>query len=151
MNLNFSSFLRFQLTINKSIFTFNILPICGGILSTWCIVFPRTLDVDQWWQTLPDAESGNNTGYRLISILNVLDRCAKPFSLLKTAREAIQYPGGLLLVGLVLPYSPFVEETAAEDKHNPKEWLQIQGETFEDQVHSIIHVSHFSDLYIKRM
>jgi SAM-dependent methyltransferase len=42
-----------------------------------------------------------------IACLNVLDRCARPRSLIERLRDALA-PGGRLLIALALPYSPFV-------------------------------------------
>ncbi len=47
-----------------------------------------------------------------VSLLNVLDRCDKPLTLLGQARSALR-PGGLLLIALVLPYHPFVYDRGA--------------------------------------
>jgi hypothetical protein len=44
----------------------------------------------------------------MISCLNLLDRCDKPLTLLKTIKKALK-PNGLLLVALVLPLKPYVE------------------------------------------
>jgi hypothetical protein len=44
----------------------------------------------------------------MISCLNLLDRCDKPLTLLKTIKQAIK-PNGYLLVALVLPLKPYVE------------------------------------------
>lgn len=44
--------------------------------------------------------------YEAISLLNVLDRCAAPLTLLESVLGALA-PGGRLIVALVLPYHPF--------------------------------------------
>lgn len=44
-----------------------------------------------------------------IALLNVLDRCSTPRSLLETLRDRLR-PGGRLLLAVVLPFRPFVEE-----------------------------------------
>jgi SAM-dependent methyltransferase len=44
--------------------------------------------------------------YDAISLLNVLDRCASPLSLLASVRKALT-PRGRLILALVVPYRPF--------------------------------------------
>lgn len=51
-------------------------------------------------------------GASVIALLNVLDRCDRPRSLLLEA-AALLRPGGCLLVAVVLPFRPFVEEGTA--------------------------------------
>jgi SAM-dependent methyltransferase len=63
-----------------------------------------------------------------ISLLNLLDRCDRPLSLLARARQLLR-PGGQLIIALVLPYRPFVyrgQRSAA-----PSERLPITKKTFE--------------------
>ncbi|XP_063827859.1 uncharacterized protein LOC135077251 [Ostrinia nubilalis] len=57
------------------------------------------LDVDDWWRTKQ---------FDCVCMLNLLDRCSRPRSMLRDARAALA-PGGLLLLALVLPYKPYVE------------------------------------------
>ncbi len=66
--------------------------------------------------------------YDVISLLNVLDRCDQPLSLLGAAREALA-PGGRLLIALVLPYRPFVYDGG--HSRPPTERLPIASERFE--------------------
>jgi len=66
--------------------------------------------------------------YDVVSLLNVLDRCDKPLSLLATARAAL-VPGGKLLVALVLPYRPFVYESGVA--RSPSERLPLSSDVFE--------------------
>lgn len=63
-----------------------------------------------------------------VSLLNVLDRCDKPLSLLGAARRVLR-PGGLLLVALVLPYYPFVYDSGAA--RSPTERLPITSDEWE--------------------
>lgn len=63
-----------------------------------------------------------------VSLLNVLDRCDSPLSLLGAARRALKV-GGLLIVALVLPYGPFVYDGAAARR--PRERLPIHSRDWE--------------------
>lgn len=64
-----------------------------------------------------------------VSLLNVLDRCERPLSLLGRARAALR-PGGLLLIALVLPYRPFFYREGVPAP--PVERLPIASESFEE-------------------
>lgn len=46
--------------------------------------------------------------YDTISCLNLLDRCDKPFSLLKQIKSSLKL-NGYLIVAIVLPFKPYVE------------------------------------------
>lgn len=83
------------------------------------------LDVDAW---------GVDGKYDMITILNVLDRCAEPLTMLKTAKTSLK-PSGLLIVALVLPFRPYVEFGGVKNK--PIETVDIQGSKFEDQLSDI--------------
>lgn len=63
------------------------------------IVVYRLLDIDSWW----DGQQ-----FECVCMLNLLDRCSKPKTMLKQARGAVA-PGGVLMLALVLPYKPYVE------------------------------------------
>lgn len=71
-----------------------------------------------------------------VSLLNVLDRCDRPLSLLGTARSALK-PGGLLLIALVLPYRPFVYDQGAP--RAPAERLAITTEEWELSVCELVN------------
>ncbi|XP_017773778.1 PREDICTED: methyltransferase-like protein 9 [Nicrophorus vespilloides] len=79
------------------------------------------LGIDEW-----------NVGrkYDVISCLNLLDRCDKPLELLNQVHASLK-PNGMVLLAVVLPFSPYVESAA---DHEPTERLNIRGQTFEDQV-----------------
>ncbi|OWR49528.1 Methyltransferase protein 9 [Danaus plexippus plexippus] len=83
------------------------------------------LDTDSWWQ---------GQSFDCVCMLNLLDRCARPRSMLREARSAIR-EGGVLLLALVLPFKPYVEVTT---DHKPEERLPIAGATFEEQAASFI-------------
>lgn len=63
------------------------------------------LDTDDWWR---------GQQFECVSMLNLLDRCSKPKTMLQQARAAIA-PGGTLLLALVLPYKPYVEGNIEPD------------------------------------
>ncbi|XP_060802580.1 protein-L-histidine N-pros-methyltransferase isoform X2 [Amyelois transitella] len=83
------------------------------------------LDTDYWWRTQQ---------FDCVCMLNLLDRCSRPKTMLNQAKKALA-PGGVLLLALVLPYKPYVEVTA---DHKPEERLPIQGSTFEEQLASFV-------------
>lgn len=70
-----------------------------------------------------------NERFAAISLLNVLDRCRRPLSLLGAARSLLE-DGGLLIIALVLPYRPFVYEGGVA--RSPLERLPIQSPSFEE-------------------
>ncbi|CAH2237894.1 jg16697 [Pararge aegeria aegeria] len=85
------------------------------------------LDTEDWWR---------EQRFDCVCMLNLLDRCAKPRSMLQQAKAAIA-PDGVLLLALVLPYKPYVEVTS---DHKPEERLPIQGVNFEEQVASFVQI-----------
>lgn len=52
-----------------------------------------------------------NTGfqYDVISCLNLLDRCDQPLTLLKDIRSVLEPTRGRVILALVLPFHPYVE------------------------------------------
>ena len=74
--------------------------------------------------TLPHTDK-----YDVVSLLNVLDRCDRPLSLLGRARELVR-SGGRLVIALVLPYRPFVYDSGVP--RAPLERLPITYDSFED-------------------
>ena len=83
------------------------------------------LEIDNW---------GIPNKYDMISILNVLDRCSEPITMLKTARKALK-PKGILLVASVLPFRPYVEFGGIKNK--PVESVNIAGDCLETQIEEI--------------
>ncbi|KAF6202618.1 hypothetical protein GE061_003017 [Apolygus lucorum] len=82
-------------------------------------------EIDRWF----------STSYDLVSCLNLLDRCERPKTLLGQIRAAMK-PDGIAVVAVVLPFKPYVE--SGNRDHMPQEVLPIRGNTFEEQVESII-------------
>ncbi|KAB0393346.1 hypothetical protein E2I00_017831 [Balaenoptera physalus] len=69
-----------------------------------------------------------NTGfqYGIISCLNLLDRCDQPLTLLKDIRSVLEPTRGRVILALVLPFHPYVENIDGKwDK--PSETLEIKG------------------------
>lgn len=89
----------------------------------------RVLPIDEWSQ----KKSGQT--YDVISCLNLLDRCDKPLELLRDMRESLS-PSGVVVMAVVLPFSQFVEMGTSPNK--PSEVIQVQGETLEEQVQSLV-------------
>lgn len=63
-----------------------------------------------------------------ISLLNLLDRCDKPLSLLHDLKYKLK-PNGVLLIALVIPFSPWVETSSGYVR--PTEKMDIKSDTFE--------------------
>lgn len=78
---------------------------------------------------VPDAP------YDAISLLNVLDRCDRPLSLLAKLRTALR-SGGRLLLALVLPYRPFVYDGSLT--REPAERLPITAPGWERAVSELV-------------
>ena len=86
---------------------------------------------------IKEIEEWATRKYDAIACLNLLDRCEKPLTLLRQIKSALK-PGGFVVVALVLPFKPFVEFGSKELRHRPVEKLPIHGETFEDQIPSVV-------------
>ncbi|KAH0631938.1 hypothetical protein JD844_019848 [Phrynosoma platyrhinos] len=91
----------------------------------------RVLGINEW----------QNTGfqYDVISCLNLLDRCDQPLTVLKDIRSVLEPTRGRVILALVLPFHPYVENVGGKwDK--PSEVLEIKGQTWEEQVNSLPEV-----------
>ncbi|XP_054570393.1 protein-L-histidine N-pros-methyltransferase isoform X5 [Eptesicus fuscus] len=66
----------------------------------------RVLGINEW----------QNTGfqYDVISCLNLLDRCDQPLTLLKDIRSVLEPTRGRVILALVLPFHPYVENGHVE-------------------------------------
>jgi len=68
--------------------------------------------------------------FECISLLNVLDRCDAPFTLLTQLRSLLA-PGGTLVLAVVIPFRPFVED--GKTHRPPRERLPLPTDgTWED-------------------
>ena len=75
----------------------------------------------------PAAEAAgvdaNPEGFDVIALLNVLDRCDEPFTLLAQLRSMLRKDGGRLVLAVVLPFRPFVED--GKEHRPPRERLPL--------------------------
>ncbi|XP_051878483.1 methyltransferase-like protein 9 [Pristis pectinata] len=86
----------------------------------------RLLEIDEWQTT--------GFQYDVISCLNLLDRCDRPLTLLRDIRSALEPRKGRLLLAVVLPFQPYVENGGKWER--PSEQLDVSGDTWEQQVTS---------------
>jgi SAM-dependent methyltransferase len=85
------------------------------------------------------TERSNLDGnFDAVSLLNVLDRCDRPLSLLGKARTLLK-PGGLLIIALVLPYGPFVYDGG--QPRSPRERLPITSSDWESATSEFIRLA----------
>lgn len=88
----------------------------------------RVLDAHDW----PENDSQM---YDIVTCFNLLDRHHSPRRLVTDIASKLS-EGGVLVLALVLPFSPYVEyETTS---HLPVEQLSLAGYTFEEQVNSLV-------------
>lgn len=83
------------------------------------------LDIDEW----------KNHQFDFISILNLIDRIDNPIQLLNDVRLSLA-PNGTVLLAIVLPYSPWVEQ--GSKFVDPSEKLSITGKTAASQIESLV-------------
>ena len=86
------------------------------------------LEIDEWHQ--------NGLTYDLISCLNLLDRCDKPLTMLSQMKSCLKPESGRIILGLVLPFSQYVESNVKSD-HKPSEIISMEGDCFESQMNSL--------------
>eukprot|EP00055_Hartaetosiga_balthica_P003194 m.6853 g.6853 ORF g.6853 m.6853 type:complete len:300 (+) comp2664_c0_seq1:62-961(+) len=72
--------------------------------------------------------------YSMITCFNVLDRCDKPWTMLKNMKDKLEC-GGLLVIALVLPYTPYIDDHGSFGRQ-PKgvERLSIHGSSIEENI-----------------
>lgn len=88
----------------------------------------RVLDAQEWPQN-------DDHIYDIITCFNLLDRHPNPNQVMADISSKLT-DDGLLVIALVLPYSPFVEYNS--DSHQPMERLDLSGETLEEQVNHLV-------------
>jgi SAM-dependent methyltransferase len=72
------------------------------------------------------VEAGLNSaedGFDCVALLNVLDRCDTPFTLLGQLRKLLKDEGGVLVLAVVVPFRPFVED--GNEHRAPREQLGL--------------------------
>lgn len=77
------------------------------------------------YNVLPVNDPIAVNAYNVVSCLNVLDRADRPLSLLKALKDAVIRPDGLVLLAVVLPWCPFVENGSQQKV--PTEQLPMSG------------------------
>ncbi|CAF0769143.1 unnamed protein product [Didymodactylos carnosus] len=85
--------------------------------------------------TVLDTDNWQDLKFDVITLLNVLDRCEKPLTLLKNIREHLNETNGRLIVSIVLLFQQYFEY---KNDHRPSEQLIIDGNTPEEQINSFI-------------
>ncbi|XP_072839047.2 protein-L-histidine N-pros-methyltransferase isoform X2 [Pogona vitticeps] len=112
----------------------------------------RVLGINEW----------QNMGfqYDVISCLNLLDRCDQPLTVLKDIRSVLDPTRGRVILALVLPFHPYVENGTDFSLYRHRKWppyggssldvggkwdkpsevLEIKGQTWEEQVNSLPEV-----------
>jgi len=76
-----------------------------------------------------------------ISCLNVLDRCSKPITLMREMKTRLRL-GGQILLAIVLPFCPFVEDGSRQK--DPEELLEPDGVSF------LAHLNWFGQWFIEQ-
>jgi len=89
----------------------------------------RKRGYDCWLGDLAEETPPESFGrFDVVAMLNLLDRCRRPLTLLRRATELLE-PGGRLIVAMPLPLSPHVHVGAATV--DPEELLPIDRSSFE--------------------
>lgn len=87
------------------------------------------------FELAPTALDGAAGSYDVVSCLNVLDRTARPRSLLRTLAKVVA-PGGKLLLSVPLPLEPF--HYVGGKTQRPAESLPLAGPSFEDSLSALL-------------
>ena len=86
----------------------------------------KILDIDEW---------SHKKDYSVVTALNLLDRIDTPMKFLRDLHSAVRLGEGLIVLAIVLPYSPCHEKGSTFGE--PQERLPINGETIEEQIVSL--------------
>ncbi|GAM19697.1 hypothetical protein SAMD00019534_028720, partial [Acytostelium subglobosum LB1] len=73
--------------------------------------------------------------FDVVSCLNVLDRCERPLTLLRSLKDFVK-PGGRILIAVVFPFKPYVEFGGEDNK--PFEKLDVNNKSCEEYIDSFI-------------
>lgn len=84
--------------------------------------------------------------FDVVSVLNVIDRCERPASLLAGARDHLEQDGRLLLC-TPLPYDPHVYD--GPTTHDPSERLPISGDDWHSALVDLVSVLQGHQLQVK--
>lgn len=84
---------------------------------------------------LDESEIGSEP-FDMVACLNVLDRCDEPLSLLRRMRALTRPKGGLVLLAVVLPFDPFVEDGSGQKPPNQR--LPIRARSFEGALTELV-------------
>ncbi|EGG21090.1 putative DREV methyltransferase [Cavenderia fasciculata] len=96
----------------------------------------RRKGIDAYYCTdLDTLEEIRDRQFDVVSCLNVLDRCERPLSLLRSMRRFIR-PDGRLLLATVYPFKPYVEFGGNDNK--PFELLNITNNSVEEFISSMV-------------
>ncbi|KAM4631859.1 protein-L-histidine N-pros-methyltransferase [Discoglossus pictus] len=101
----------------------------------------RVLNIDEWQST--------GFQYDVISCLNLLDRCHQPVTLLKEMRSVLEPTRGRVILALVLPFHPYVENGGKWEK--PSEIMEVNGKVWEEQVNSLAEVFHEAGFVVESL
>eukprot|EP00049_Salpingoeca_infusionum_P000657 m.41479 g.41479 ORF g.41479 m.41479 type:complete len:316 (-) comp10561_c1_seq2:142-1089(-) len=90
----------------------------------------------RWGWLCHNVETWLKTPYKydVISCLNVLDRCDRALDLISDMKSKLT-PNGLILIALVHPYNPFVDDHGARGRR-PSQPLAIDTRSFETALNS---------------
>ena len=83
----------------------------------------ESTDVSTVTRACGEAGGFETDGFDCVALLNVLDRCDAPRTLLRQLRELLKDDGGVLVLAVVLPFRPFVEDGA--ENRAPREALGL--------------------------
>ncbi|KRY23760.1 Methyltransferase-like protein 9, partial [Trichinella patagoniensis] len=76
--------------------------------------------------------------FEIISCLNLLDRHAEPLTLLRHIHTKAVACNAYVLIAVVFPWYQFVEYTDHGKSNAPREWIDLNGNTFEEQLECFV-------------
>uniref|UniRef100_A0A7S1M891 DREV methyltransferase n=1 Tax=Neobodo designis TaxID=312471 RepID=A0A7S1M891_NEODS len=95
---------------------------CDTVIATEASLPMRWRLLGRGFQVTENIDAG--APYDAVSLFNVLDRCDKPWTLLRDMRRWVK-PDGTVVMAVVLPWCPFVED--GNKQKRPSEELPMQG------------------------